>query len=96
MMVVMRKPATRARSVWWPPKDHFKKLLEVTCPHHSYSIKHNLKDYTMMKNFMTLGALFKGRKLGEGPGGKGMAHIPEDAEVMALFNKPSLGLRNAT
>jgi hypothetical protein len=49
------------------PEDHFDKLLEVTCPNHSYLVKHKLEDYTMMKNFMTLGAFSKGRK----PGGEG-------------------------
>jgi hypothetical protein len=55
----------------WPPKDHFKKLLKATCPHHSYPIKHKLKDCTMIKNFMMSMALSKGRKPREGPGGKG-------------------------
>jgi hypothetical protein len=31
-------------------KDHFEKLLEVTCLNHSYPVKHKLKDYTMLKN----------------------------------------------
>jgi hypothetical protein len=43
----------------WPPKDHFKKLLKATYPHHSYSVKHKLKDCTMIKNFMTSGAFSK-------------------------------------
>jgi hypothetical protein len=30
-------------------KDHFEKLLEATYPHHPYPVKHNLKDYTMIK-----------------------------------------------
>jgi hypothetical protein len=46
----------------WPPKDHFEKLLVVTCPHHPYPVKHKLKDCTMMKNFMTPGAFSKGMK----------------------------------
>jgi hypothetical protein len=36
-----------------PPKDHFKKILEATCPHHPYPIKHKLRDCTMMKRFMS-------------------------------------------
>jgi hypothetical protein len=47
----------------WQPKDHFKKLLEATCPNYSYPVKLMLKDYTMMINFMTSGYLSKGRKL---------------------------------
>jgi hypothetical protein len=38
------------------------KLLEVACLNHTNSTKHKLKDYTMMKNFMTSGALSKGKK----------------------------------
>jgi hypothetical protein len=36
------------------PKDHFEKLLEVTCPPDPYPIKHKLKDCTMIKKFKTL------------------------------------------
>jgi hypothetical protein len=44
----------------WQPKDHFEKLLEAAYLNLAYPIKHKLKDYTMMKNFMTLGTLSKG------------------------------------
>jgi hypothetical protein len=27
-----------------PPKDHFEKLLDVSCPHHEIPVKHALKD----------------------------------------------------
>jgi hypothetical protein len=37
------------------PVDHFKKLLEATCPNHVYLIRHKLKECTMMKNYMTTG-----------------------------------------
>jgi hypothetical protein len=69
-----------------PPKDHFEKYLEATCPHHSYPIKHKLKDCSMMKNFMMSEAFTKGKKLGEGPGGKGEAPIPGEAGVMTIIN----------
>jgi hypothetical protein len=36
-----------------PPKDHYEKILEVACPHHPYPVKHKLRDYTMMKRFMS-------------------------------------------
>jgi hypothetical protein len=35
------------------PTDHFKKLLEATCPNHTYPVKHRLKECTMMKNYIT-------------------------------------------
>jgi hypothetical protein len=47
-----------------PTKDHFKELLEVTDPHHSYTINHKLKDCIMIEKFMTSGAFSKGMKPG--------------------------------
>jgi hypothetical protein len=41
----------------WPPTDHFEKLLEEACPKHAYPVKHKLRDYSMMKSFMTSGSL---------------------------------------
>jgi hypothetical protein len=52
-------------------------------PHHSYPIKHKLKDCTMMKNFMMSGALSKGRRPRESPGGKGHG-TPQLAAVRDL------------
>jgi hypothetical protein len=67
------------------PKDHFEKLLEATCPHHQYPVKHNLKDCTMMKKFMTSGAPTRGSKLEGDPGEKSATPIPRGAEVMIIF-----------
>jgi hypothetical protein len=39
------------------PKDHFEKLLEKTCPNHSYAVKHKLRDCNLMKSFMNMGSL---------------------------------------
>jgi hypothetical protein len=44
------------------PADHFEKLLETTCPNHVYPIKHKLKEYTMMKNYMTTRVFHQGEK----------------------------------
>jgi hypothetical protein len=41
----------------WPPLDHFKKVLTGACPSHTNPIKPKLRDYDLMKSFMTLGAL---------------------------------------
>jgi hypothetical protein len=46
----------------WLPVDHFKRLLEVTCPNHTYPVKHKLKECTMMKNYMTMRSLAKSKK----------------------------------
>jgi hypothetical protein len=69
-----------------PPKDHFEKLLEVTCPHHPYPVKHKLEDYTMMKKFMTSGTFSKGGKPGGDPGEKSAAPIPREVAVMIIFD----------
>jgi hypothetical protein len=37
--------------------DHFKKLLEVTCPIHTFPVKHKLKECSMMKNYMAMRSL---------------------------------------
>jgi hypothetical protein len=47
----------------WPPKDHFKKLLEATCLHHPYLVNHKLMDCIMIKKFMMLGTFSRGSKL---------------------------------
>jgi hypothetical protein len=36
-----------------PPTDYLKMLLEEACPNHAYPIRHKLKDYGMMRSFMT-------------------------------------------
>jgi hypothetical protein len=77
------------------PKDHFKILLEATCPHNSYPIKHKLKDCTLMKMFMMSGAFSKDRKPEEDLGGKSAAPIPLEAAVMTIFDRPHRGPRNA-
>jgi hypothetical protein len=47
--------------------DHFKKLLEETCPNHAYPIKHKLRDCGMMKNFMASGSLARGMEVDKAP-----------------------------
>jgi hypothetical protein len=79
-----------------PPKNHFKKLLEVTCLHHSYPVKHKLKDCTLMKKFMTSGAFSKDRKPRGDLGGKSAAPILGEAEVTKMFDRPHHGSENAT
>jgi hypothetical protein len=68
------------------PKNLFAKLLEETSPYHSYPVRHKPRDYTMMRNFMALGAFSKGRKIRGDRGGKGVAPICREAEVMTIFD----------
>jgi hypothetical protein len=39
----------------------------------------------MMKNFMTMEALSKGKKLDGDPGGKGVTAFPEEEAVMMIY-----------
>jgi hypothetical protein len=39
------------------PTYHFERLLEETCPNHTYPIKHKLRDCGRMKSFMTTRSL---------------------------------------
>jgi hypothetical protein len=48
--------------------------------------KKNLKDCTMIKKLMMLGAFCEGRKPGEDPGRKVATPIPREAEVMTIFD----------
>jgi hypothetical protein len=34
------------------PKDHFEKLLDASCPHNEVPVKHALKDYHSIKNYV--------------------------------------------
>jgi hypothetical protein len=52
---------------------------------HTYPVKHKLKDCTMMKIFMTSGALSKGMKPEGDPSGKGMTSDPGEAVVMTIY-----------
>jgi hypothetical protein len=46
-----------------PCIDHFKRLLEEAYPNHVYRVRHKLKDYGMMRIFMTSGSLTRGTEL---------------------------------
>jgi hypothetical protein len=35
-----------------PSKDHFERLLDVSCPHHEVPVKHTLRECRLMKNYV--------------------------------------------
>jgi hypothetical protein len=72
----------------WQPKVYFEKLLEAACPNHTYYVKHKLKDCTMMKNFLTFGALSKGKNPEGESGEKGVACFPREEVVMMIYDCP--------
>jgi hypothetical protein len=72
----------------WQSTDHFEKLLEATYPNHAYPIKHKLKECSMMKNYMTTGALAVGKKLEGDPGGKAATPFPGEEVAMSICGGP--------
>jgi hypothetical protein len=76
----------------WPPIEHFERHLEEVCPKHVYPIKHNLKDYDMMNNFMTLGSLTLGMELMEDSGrSSSMPFLGQDAVTAVNDGHPHQG-----
>jgi hypothetical protein len=70
--------------------DHFKKLLEETCPNHAYSIKHKLRYCSLMKCFMTTGSLPRGMEIDEAPTmGDAAPFLREDMVMMVYGRHPS-------
>jgi hypothetical protein len=69
--------------------DHFEKLLEATCPNHTYPIRHKLKECTMMKNYMSKGTFARGKKPKGDSMGKAAAPFPEEKAVMSIYGGPA-------
>jgi hypothetical protein len=51
-------------------------------------IRHKLKECSMMKNYMTAGALNKGKKTEFDPGGKAAMPFLEEEVVMLIYGRP--------
>jgi hypothetical protein len=71
------------------PIDHFEKLLKAICPNHVYSIRHKLKECTMMKNYMATETFAKGKKLEGDSAGKVAAPFPAEKVVMSIYDRPA-------
>jgi hypothetical protein len=69
----------------WHPVYHFEKLLEATCPNHTYPVRHKLKECTMMKNYMTIGSFARSKKPDGDSPGKVAAPFPEKTAVMSVY-----------
>jgi hypothetical protein len=82
IMTVGRSVKRHAR----PPTDHFKRLLEEACPNHVYPIKHKLRDYGMMKNFMVSGSLTWDMEPKEDLGGRDVMPFPREDVVMTVYD----------
>jgi hypothetical protein len=73
----------------WQPADHFKKLLEATCPNHAYPIWHKLKECIEMKNYMTMGTFAKGRKPEGDPVRKAASPFSKEKALMSIYGGPA-------
>jgi hypothetical protein len=74
-----------------PPTDHFEKLLDQTCPNHTYAVKNKLRDYDKMKNFMASRSLTQGMEVDEVPDEGGATPLPGEDVVMMIYDGcPSL------
>jgi hypothetical protein len=75
-----------------PPMDHFKRLLKEAYPNHAYHVRHELKDYSMMRSFMTSGFLTWGVDLNEDPVLSDTSPFPMENAVMTVYEgRPNRG-----
>jgi hypothetical protein len=59
----------------------------MTCPNHAYHIKHNLKECSMIKNYMITEALTKGKKPKGDQAGKAIVTFPREEAVMSIYDR---------
>jgi hypothetical protein len=65
-----------------PPTDHFKRLLEEASPNDTNPARHKLKDYVMMRSFITSGSHTWVAELNKDPGGSDMMPFLGENVVM--------------
>jgi hypothetical protein len=69
--------------------------VEETCSNHAYPIKQKLREYGMMKNFMSSGSLTQGMEVDEVPNEGDAPPFPEEDTVMMIYNgRPLPGVRH--
>jgi hypothetical protein len=68
-----------------PPTNHFKRPLEEARPNHAYLIRHKLKDYDMMRSFMTSGSLTCSAELDEMPDRSNTMPFSEENTIMMVY-----------
>jgi hypothetical protein len=54
-----------------------------------YPIRHELKECTMMKNYMTTGTFARGKKPEGDPEGKAKAPFLEEKATMSIYDGPA-------
>jgi hypothetical protein len=75
-----------------PPTNYLNMLLEEACPNHAYPIRHKLKDYGMMRSFMTSWSLTRGAELDEALDGSDTMPFPGENAILTVYGGcPPLG-----
>jgi hypothetical protein len=69
-----------------PSTDYFEKLLEETCPNHTYLVKQKLRDYDMMKIFMASGSLTRIMEADDAPNESNTPSFPGEDTVMTVYD----------
>jgi hypothetical protein len=96
----MRRTPTAARNdKHWErsPTNHFKRLLKEAYPNHTYPVRHKLKDCSMIRSFMTSGALTWGAKLNKGLDESNTTSFLEENAIMMVYGGcPPSGRRHVS
>jgi hypothetical protein len=71
--------------------NNFKRLHEVACLNYVYPVTHNLKDYGIMKEFMTSGSLTQERGPEGVPGRGGTSSYPGEGIMIVYDARPHPG-----
>jgi hypothetical protein len=71
------------------PTNHFEKFLKATYPNHAYPARHNIKEWSVMKHYTTMGDLTKGKKPEGDVVGKATTPFPGEEEAMPIYGGPT-------
>jgi hypothetical protein len=72
-----------------PATDHYKKLLEGSCPNHTYVVKQKLRDCILMKSFMATGSQHWDTDVVDAPIEDDAVPLPREDAVMMVFGRSS-------
>jgi hypothetical protein len=66
--------------------DHFGRLLKEDCPNHVDPIKHEFRDYSLMKSFMTSRSILRGMEVDEDLDEGDSTPFPRENTVMMIYD----------
>jgi hypothetical protein len=74
--------------------DQFEKHLDEASPNLAYTVKHKLRDYNLMKSFMTSGSVSHGMEVNQIPTEDDAAPFPREEAVMTIYDRCPLPERH--